>query len=166
MSMILIYWICYLIYGNFIQQTSTIAEYKKQINRLGNNKFKKEFIYKRAQTKQFFDDSTDTLNQIHNIGVVMSEYGCWNHESTGFIFSRSLKSPNIFYILTEGDAVVKWNEHHKQFEKSRCISFHFMKNIYDFLQSAFFYYNILFVTSCQEPWRINKGQQCANAFEL
>eukprot|EP01084_Bolivina_argentea_P112539 200715_1 len=59
----------------------------------------------------------------------MSEYGCWNHESTGFIFSRSLKSPNIFYILTEGDAVVKWNEYYKQFEKSKCISFHLLKNI-------------------------------------
>eukprot|EP01083_Nonionella_stella_P237160 832230_1 len=67
----------------------------------------------------------------------MSEYRCWNHESTGFIFCRSLKSPNIFYILTEGDAVVKWNEHNKQFEKSRCISFHLMNNIDNDTQNGF-----------------------------
>eukprot|EP01084_Bolivina_argentea_P111065 198270_1 len=68
--------------GKYNKQTSRIDEYTKQIKQLQNNKLKKAFLYKRAQPKQFFDNSTDTLNQIHNIGVVMSEYRCWNHEST------------------------------------------------------------------------------------
>eukprot|EP01083_Nonionella_stella_P237495 833099_1 len=58
----------------------------------------------------------------------MSEYGCWNHESSGFIFGRSSKSLNEFYILTEGDAVVRWNDQ-KQLKTPRCVSFHLMKNI-------------------------------------
>eukprot|EP01084_Bolivina_argentea_P038095 70446_1 len=58
----------------------------------------------------------------------MSEYGCWNHESTGFIFSGSSKMSNLFYILTEGDAVIKWNEHCKGFQRPRNVSFHLFQN--------------------------------------
>eukprot|EP01084_Bolivina_argentea_P149964 261893_1 len=54
------------------------------------DKFKTEFIYKRAHQKE--------LSIMHNIGIVVSEYGCWNHESTGFIFCRSSVSSNLFYI--------------------------------------------------------------------
>eukprot|EP01084_Bolivina_argentea_P005645 10636_1 len=116
------------LWENIDELTKKATNYKHIVRTLRRKVLKTEFIYKRAHQKLFVDNSTDTLSQMHNIGIVMSEYGCWNHESSGFIFGRSSKSLNEFYILTEGDAVVRWNDQ-KQLKTPRCVSFHLMKNI-------------------------------------
>eukprot|EP01084_Bolivina_argentea_P317355 550218_1 len=89
---------------NYVGMISTIFDqYESElllVKQYNQKIFGAEFIYKRAHQNQFSDGS--------NIGIVMSEYGCWNHESTGFIFSGSSNSSNLFYILTEGDVVIKW----------------------------------------------------------
>eukprot|EP01084_Bolivina_argentea_P245596 411149_1 len=80
--------------------------------------FEQQFIYKRAQEMEYNVGKNGLSNPIHNIGVVVCDYGDWCQKFTGFIFKRS----KLLYVLTEGNAVVP---------NPDSVSFHLKKNLDD-----------------------------------